>query len=41
VRLEAVGLTVAAFLAPEAKGERPRRVYTITAKGRRAAIPDI
>ena len=41
LRLEAVGCVPCKSRVPKAKGERPRRVYTITAKGRRAAIPDI
>ena len=36
VRLEALGHVRSRWRVPKAKGERPRRVYTITAKGRRA-----
>ncbi len=37
VRLEGMDLVTSAWATPTAPRERPRRVYTLTAKGRRAA----
>ena len=36
-RLEGMGLVTSTWVTPTAPRERPRRVYTLTAKGRRAA----